>query len=54
MKTYQIAIREALERVVEVQAESLDDAINQVWDDYGNEKIVLGADDHIDTEVYQF
>jgi len=51
MKKYQVQITETLQRIVEVEAESFDDAINKVNDQYENMEIVLDANDHIQTII---
>ena len=43
--SFPIEIREILSRVVTVEAETLGDAIDKTAGMYGNEEIVLGADD---------
>jgi len=50
MKTYEIEIKETLSRVIEVQANSEDEAFAQVKQMYNNEEIVLDSSDYVDTE----
>lgn len=50
MKTFEIEIKETLARVIEIDANSLDEAFEKVKQDYRNEKIVLDDSDYIDTE----
>lgn len=50
MKTYEIKIQEVLSRRVEVQAESEEEALQQVADAYSNQEIILCSDDY-DGEV---
>lgn len=45
MKTYDISITEALKTTVETQAETLEEAIQNVEDRYHNQEIILTADD---------
>ena len=45
MKTYKIEITETLQKVVEVEAKSLTEAITKVAVNYGGGEIVLGAED---------
>lgn len=45
MKTYDISITEVLKTTVETQAESLEEAIQNVKDQYHNQEIILTADD---------
>lgn len=42
---YQIAIREILERVVEVEADTVEEALSKAENDYCNYKINLNGDD---------
>lgn len=51
MNNYKIEITEVLQRVIEIQANSLDDAIAKVNIQYNNEEIVLDNSDCIDTEI---
>ena len=43
--SFPIEIREVLSRVVIIEAETLGDAVDKAAEMYGNEEIVLGADD---------
>lgn len=45
MKKYNIIIEETLSKVVRVEAETEDDAIDKIESMYGNQEIVLSADD---------
>lgn len=45
MKTFNITITEALSTTVETQAETLEEAIQNVKDRYHNSEFVLTADD---------
>ena len=53
-KVYQVEITETLQRVVEVEADSEQDAIFMVDDKYREEEIVLDAADFIDYEIAIF
>lgn len=48
---YKVEITEALQRTVEVEAKDEGKAYQIVKDMYRNEKIVLSADDYIDTKI---
>ena len=50
-KTYRIEITETLQRIVELDAASLDDALLEIRRQYHNEDIVLQSDDCIDTQI---
>ena len=45
MKTYNISITEVLKTTVDVQAETLEEAIQNVKDRYRDSEIILTADD---------
>lgn len=45
MKTFNISITEVLKTTVETQAETLEEAIQNVKDRYRNQEIILTADD---------
>lgn len=45
MPKFNVQVKEILRRVVEIEAETLEDAINIAEDMYQNEEIVLDADD---------
>lgn len=51
---FQIEITETLHRVVDVEADSLEDAIKQVTDDYYDEKIVLDSSDFIFSSIQEY
>ncbi len=50
-KIYQVEITETLQRVVEVEAESEQEAIFMVDDQYREEEIVLDSADFMDYEI---
>jgi hypothetical protein len=50
MNTYKIEIKETLARIVEVKAQSEDDAYQKVKTMYRNEDIVLDDSDYVDTD----
>lgn len=51
MKKYNIVIEETLYKIVRVAAETYDDAIDKVESLYGNQEIVLSADDFAGYEI---
>jgi predicted Ser/Thr protein kinase len=51
MKSYNIEVTETLSRVIEVEAESIDNALIKVNEMYKNEKIVLSSEDFVDVEI---
>ena len=48
--THKVRITETLVKVVSVEAELIEDAINIVIDNYDSQDIVLSADDFLDVE----
>lgn len=52
MPKFNIQVKEILRRVVEIEADTLEEAINIAEDMYQNEEIVLDADDftYVDIE----
>ena len=54
MKTFKIEIQEFLSEIVEVQAETLDEAILTVKELYINEKIILGEVNYVTTEINEY
>lgn len=52
MPKFNVQVKEILRRVVEIEAETLEDAINIVDDMWQNQEIVLDADDfaYVDIE----
>lgn len=47
METYRIEVKEVLSRVVEIEANSIDDAVDKVEEMYRNEDIVLDYSDFV-------
>ena len=54
MKIYEIEIEEVLQKVVKVTADSLDEAIDKVEEEYRNEKYVLDYNDFKGVEFREF
>jgi hypothetical protein len=54
LKTYRVEITETLQRIVELDALSLDEAIIEIQRQYHNEEIILQSDDCIDTQINAF
>lgn len=50
MKTYYIRVTETLDRIVEVHAEDLSEALQKAEDAYYNGEIVLDSEDYVDTQ----
>lgn len=51
MKKYQIEVREVLSRVIEVEANNENEALDKVYEMYDNEKIVLDWHDLVEHEI---
>lgn len=54
LKTYTIEITEILQRIIEIEAASSDDAIAEIRKQYENEKIILDSSDCIETDIIEF
>ena len=52
--TYEVEIKEHLSRVIEIEASSMDEAIDSVRDHYYDERIVLDAEDMKQVEFMEF
>ena len=50
METFKIEVKETLSRIIEIEANSVDEAFSKIQNLYKNEKIVLDADDYVETE----
>lgn len=53
-KIFEIEIEEVLQKVVKVKADSLDEAIDKVEEEYRNEKYVLDYNDFEGVEFREF
>lgn len=51
MRNYKIEITETLQKQIEVEASSKEEAERIVKERYLNEKIVLSSSDHIETKI---
>ena len=51
MKIYTLTVKETLKREVDIEAETLNEAINKAWHMYDEEKIVLDSSHHVETEI---
>ncbi len=51
VNTFKVEIKEFLSRIIEVEAETKDEAISKVHELYRNEEIVLDNDDYVTTEI---
>lgn len=54
METYKIEIQEFLSRIIEIEAENLDEAISKAKEMYQKEEIVLDSDDYVTTEIDEY
>ncbi len=50
METFKIEVKETLLRIIEIKANSADEALTKIQNFYKNEEIVLDANDYIETE----
>ena len=51
---YTISIIETLERQIEIEAKTKEEALNKVKNKYDKEKIVLDSNDHVSTDFYLY
>lgn len=54
MKTFTLEIQEILSKVIEVEAETLSDALNIAHDMYNDEEIVLDASDFVTNTIEEY
>jgi hypothetical protein len=52
MATYKIVVKETLQQIIEIDANSIKDAINQIKEQYKSEKIVLTDHHYVDTDFF--
>lgn len=50
MPTYKIEITETLQRQIEVEASSKEEALKKIKEQHQNQEIVLNENDYVDTE----
>lgn len=48
---YKVEIKEMLSRIIEIEAENEEGALKEITKHYKDGKIVLGAEDYIETEI---
>lgn len=51
---YKVEITETLQRIVEVKANSLSDAVTKVAKDYSDGKIVLDSGDFVEFKILEY
>lgn len=54
IKRYKIEITETLQRVIEIESNSIDDAISEIHRQYKNEEIILDSSDYIDINISEY
>ena len=54
MQTFKLEIQEVLSKVIEIEAETLFDAIDIAHDMYNSEKIVLDASDFVTNTIEEY
>lgn len=54
MEIFKIEITETLQKVIEVSASSLDEALEIIKNKYNNGEIVLDSNDYIDTVIEEY
>lgn len=50
METFKIEVKETLSRIIEIQADSNEEALLRIEELYKKQEIVLDADDYVETE----
>jgi hypothetical protein len=50
MKKFKIEVKETLSRIIEINANSIDEALENVQQIYKNEKIILDNDDFVEVD----
>jgi hypothetical protein len=50
METFKIEVKETLSKIIEIEANSVDEAFSKIKDLYKKEEIVLDSDDYVETE----
>ncbi|NDP22614.1 MAG: protein dpnD [Paludibacter sp.] len=53
METFKIEIKETLSKIIEIESNSVEDAILKVEKLYKSEEIVLDWNNHVDTEILE-
>lgn len=51
METFKVEIKEKLSKIIEIESNSVEDAILEVEKLYKSEDIVLDWNNHVDTEI---
>ncbi len=54
METFKIEVQEFLSRIVEVEAENIDEAVSKVKELHRKEEIVLTDNDYVTTEIEEY
>ena len=53
METFKIEVKATLSRVIEIEANSADEAFSKIQDLYNKEEIVLDSNDYVETEFLE-
>lgn len=54
METFKVEIQEFLSRIIEIEAENIDEAVSKAKQMYQNEEIVLDSEDYVTTEIEEY
>lgn len=54
MKKYKMEIKETLQKIIEISADSLEEAKEKVEEMYRKEEVILYPDNHIDTTIDEY
>jgi len=53
METFKIEVKETLTRIIDIEADSIEEAFFKVREMYRDEEIVLDSEDYVDTEFIE-
>lgn len=53
MKTFKIEVKETLSRVIEIEANSNEEALSKIEELYNQQEIVLDSTDFVETEFFE-
>ncbi len=54
METFKIEIQEFLSKIIEVEAENIDEAISKIKETYKNAEVILDSSDFVTSEIKEY
>ena len=54
MEIFKIEVQEFLSRIIEIEADNIDEAISTVKEMYQKEEIILDSEDYVSTEIEEY